>query len=140
VGQIVQPLNAGIGVDAARLTVRVTWTPASAFAPLEILGVWADGARVRDLPRLETWVLDVRCTDRLIIRDGSEDQRTGQQMLQTLRALARSGAVISYRDIDYDLAARTVNVRPLGIEERTRKGDGVHFTESVVRLTLAAAN
>jgi hypothetical protein len=139
-GQIVQPLNAGIGVDAARLSVRVTWTPASAFAALELLGVWADGARVRDLPKQETWELELRCTDRLIVRDGSVDARTGEQMLQTLRALARTGAVIGYRDIDYDLAGRTVNVRALGIEERTRKGDGVHFTESVVRLTLAAVS
>ncbi len=137
---IEQEIAAGVGIEAHRLLARATWTPTSAYAGLQINGIWAAGWRVKDAPRLESWTFAVRCSDRLLARDGSVDARTGQAMLQTLRTLAQSGGVATFRDLDYDLNARTVNVRVLGMKERAKKGDGARFTETTVRLTVGAVS
>jgi hypothetical protein len=139
-GSPVQSLNSGAGVEAARLTLRLTWTPTSNYPAWQLDGVWASGYLVADAPRLEQWTLDIRCTDRLIKRDDSVDTRTGEQMLTALRSLAQNRSVVAFQDLDFDLSARSVNVRVTGFEERDRKPDASRSVESVCRLTVAAVN
>lgn len=45
---------------------------------------------------------------------------------------------MTFQDIDADLAATTRTVRVLELKETERKGDGTHFLESNIALTLAA--
>jgi hypothetical protein len=135
---IVQQAIAGAGVEASRLLVRVTWTPTSAYAAFQINGVFADGWRIAEEPKPEEWTLTIKVSDRMIKRDGSVDARTGETMLQALRALAQSGATFTYQDIDYDLNARNVTARIVDLQEKSRKGDGTRFLESQVVVTLAA--
>jgi hypothetical protein len=100
--------------------------------------VYASGWVIGDTPKEERWILTLKCTDKLITRDGSVDARTGEQQLQALRALAQSGGTFAFQDIDYDLSARNVTCRIVDLMEKERKGDGIHFLESQVALTLSA--
>lgn len=126
------------GMQANRLLIRVTWTPTSAYAGLQLNGVFASGYRIASLPHNEQWQLTIKCTDKLIKRDGSVDARSGETMLQALRALAQAGRTFVYQDLDYDLNARSVTARILDLHEKERKGDGTHFLESQIALTIAA--
>ncbi len=82
--------------------------------------------------------MNVKVTDKLVRRDGALDARSGETMLQALRSLAQSGRAATFHDIDDDLATTTRTVRVLALKETERKGDGVHFLESHVALTLIA--
>jgi hypothetical protein len=127
-----------VGIGAPRLLVRVTWTPTSAYAPFQIDGIWVTGWAIADVPHRETWTMKLKVTDKLVRRDGSVDARSGEAMLQALRSLAQSGRTAAFHDIDDDLASTTRTVRVLELKETERKGDGVHFLESQVALTLGA--
>ncbi len=126
------------GIEAQRLLVRVTWTPTSAYAAFQIDGIWASGWAIADAPHRETWTMKLKVTDKLVKRDGSVDARSGETMLGALRSLAQSGRAVTFQDIDADLAATTRTVRVLELKETERKGDGTHFLESNIALTLAA--
>jgi hypothetical protein len=126
------------GVQANRLLIRITWTPTSAYAGLQINGVFAAGWKVAAVPRHERWTLKLRITDRMIRRDGAVDARSGETQLQALRALAQSGGTFVFQDIDYDLNARNITCRIADIEETERKGDGTHFLESTVKVLIEA--
>jgi hypothetical protein len=126
------------GLAAQRLLVRVTWTPASAYAAFQIDGIWASGWAIADAPHHETWMIKLRITDKLIRRDGSVDARSGETMLAALRSLAQTGRTAPFQDIDYDLSAVVRTVRVAEMKEIERKGDGVHFLESQVALVLTA--
>lgn len=124
---------------AERLAVRLTWTPVSMYAGFRLTGVWADGAALPVLPAGETWTVRVRCGDGVARRDGSPDTtRTGAQMRVTLATLAASGRVVTLRDLDDDLHPASRTVRVVALSETTRRGDGAHFWESDVTLTLTA--
>lgn len=126
------------GVEAHRLMARVTWTPTSAYAAFQIDGVWVEGWRIAAAPHRETWRLKLEITDKLVQRDGSVDARSGETMLAALRALAQAGRTAAFQDIDYDLAPVTRTVRVADLQETTRKGDGAHFLEAQVAVTLLA--
>ncbi len=126
------------GLEAHRLLIRVTWTPTTAYAAFQIDGIWASGWTVADVPHRETWTMKVKVTDKLVKRDGSVDARSGETMLQALRSLAQAGRTATFQDVDYDLSATVRTVRVLELKEAERKGDGTHFLESQVALTLAA--
>lgn len=126
------------GLEAQRLLVRVTWTPTSTYAAFQIDGIWATGWAIADVPHRETWTMQLKVTDKLVKRDGSVDARSGETMLQALRSLAQTGRTAAFQDIDNDLATTTRTVRVLELKETERKGDGTHFLESQVALTLAA--
>jgi len=126
------------GLGAQRLLVRVTWTPTSAYAAFQIDGVWAAGWTIADAPHRETWTMKLKVTDKLVKRDGSVDVRTGETILQALRSLAQTGRTAMFQDVDYDLSATARTVRVLDMKETERKGDGAHFLESQVALTLTA--
>lgn len=126
------------GLEAACLLVRVTWTPTSAYAAVQIDGIWASGWAIADMPHRETWTMKLKVTDKLVKRDGAVDSRSGETMLQALRSLAQSGRTATFQDVDADLAAGTRTVRVLEMKETERKGDGTHFLESQVALTLTA--
>ncbi len=126
------------GLGAQRLLIRVTWTPASAYAAFQIDGIWAAGWTIADAPHRETWTMKLKVTDKLVKRDGSVDARTGETMLQSLRSLAQTGRMATFQDVDYDLSATARTVRVLEMKEAERKGDGAHFLESQVTLTLTA--
>jgi len=126
------------GLAAQRLLIRVTWTPASAYAAFQIDGIWASGWTVADGPHRETWTMKLKVTDKLVKRDGSVDARSGEMMLQALRSLAQTGRTVTFQDIDNDLAPMTRTVRVIELKETARKGDGAHFLEAQVALTLAA--
>ena len=126
------------GLEAQRLLARVTWTPTSAYAAFQINGIWASGWTIADAPHRETWTMKLKVTDKLVKRDGSVDARSGETMLQALRSLAQTGRAVTFQDIDADLAAATRTVRVLELKETERKGDGTHFLESNVALTLVA--
>ncbi len=128
------------GIEAQRLLVRITWTPTSMYAAFQIDSVHASGWRIGDTPKEERWTFTVKCTDKLIRRDGSVDTRTGEQQLQALRALAQAGRTFVFHDIDDDLAARAITARVIDLTETERKGDGVHFLESKVKLILSAVS
>lgn len=136
-GLVIAAVPSG-GVQANRLLVRATWTPTSAYAAFQIDGVWASGWAVGDVPKKETWRFRLKITDKLIKRDGSVDARSGETMLQALRSLAQSGRTFVFNDIDQDLVARSVTCRVEDLIETERKGDGVHFLESQVDLTITA--
>jgi len=127
-----------VGLEAQRLLVRVTWTPASAYAAFQIDGIWAAGWTIADAPHRETWSMKLRITDKLIRRDGSVDTRSGETMLAALRSLAQTGRTATFQDIDYDLSATARTVRVAEMKETERKGDGAHFLESQVALALTA--
>ena len=131
------PLGAS-GVVAHRLMARVTWTPASAYAALQINGVWAEGWRIAAAPHREAWTMKLRITDKLVKRDGSVDARSGEAMLAALRALAQSGRAVAFQDMDYDLAPTARTVRIAELAETARTGDGARFLEAQVALTLVA--
>lgn len=126
------------GVVAHRLMARVTWTPASAYAAFQIDGIWAEGWQIAAAPHRETWTMKLRITDKLIKRDGSVDPRSGETMLAALRSLAQSGRAVAFRDLDDDLAPATRTVRIAELTETARKGDGTHFLETQIALTLTA--
>lgn len=126
------------GLAAQRLLIRVTWTPASAYAAFQIDGIWASGWTVADAPHRETWTMKLKITDTLVKRDGSVDARSGETMLQALRSLAQTGRTTTFQDIDNDLAPMTRTVRVIELKETARKGDGVHFLEGQVALTFIA--
>lgn len=126
------------GIEAQRLLIRVTWTPTSVYAAFQIDGIWASGWTIADAPHRETWTMKLKVTDKLVKRDGSVDARSGETMLGALRSLAQSGRAVTFQDIDADLATMTRTVRVLEMKETERKGDGAHFLESQVALTLAA--
>jgi hypothetical protein len=125
-------------MEAQRLLVRVTWTPASAYAAFQIDGIWASGWTIADAQHRETWTMKLKVTDKLITRDGSVDARTGETMLQALRSLAQTGRTATFHDLDDDLAPTARTVRVAELKEAERKGDGTHFLESQVTLTLTA--
>jgi hypothetical protein len=137
-GSVVQSLNSGAGLEAVRLLVRLTWTPTSNYPAWQLNGVWVSGYQIADAPRLEAWEMDIHISDRLIVRDASVDPRTGETMLQALRVLAQNRTVFAFRDIDYDLTSRQVTGRISAIAEKARKGDGAHFTETVLHVEIAA--
>ena len=126
------------GIEAQRLLARVTWTPTSTYAAFQIDGVWAAGWIIADAPHRETWRIVVKVSDKLVRRDGSVDARSGETMLRALRALAQTGRTAAFQDIDTDLAPATRTVRVQQLTEQERKGDGIHFLESRVTLTLVA--
>ena len=126
------------GAEANRLLVRITWTPTSAYAGLQIDAVFASGWRIADKPKDERWTAAIKVSDRLIRRDGAVDPRSGETMLQALRALAQAGRTFAFQDLDYDLSSRSVTCRVVDLTESTRKGDGTRFLETTVTLTLAA--
>ncbi len=126
------------GLEAHRLLVRVTWTPTSAYAAFQIAGIWAAGWMIADAPHRETWTMKLKMTDKLVKRDGSVDARSGETMLQILRSLAQTGRTATFQDVDYDLSATARTVRVVELKEAERKGDGTHFLESQVALTLTA--
>jgi hypothetical protein len=126
------------GIEAQRLLARVTWTPTSTYAAFQIDGVWAAGWIIADAPHRETWRMMVKVSDKLVRRDGAVDARSGETMLQALRALAQTGRTAAFQDIDADLAPATRTVRVQQLTEQERKGDGTHFLESRVALTLVA--
>ncbi|MHB8645875.1 MAG: hypothetical protein ACYDAR_08835, partial [Thermomicrobiales bacterium] len=126
------------GLEAQRLLARVTWTPTSAYAAFQLDGIWATGWTIADTPHRETWTMNVKVTDKLVKRDGSVDARSGETMLQALRSLAQSGRTATFQDIDTDLGGASRTVRVLEMKETERKGDGTHFLESHVALTLGA--
>jgi len=82
--------------------------------------------------------MKLRVTDKLIRRDGSVDARSGETMLAALRSLAQTGRTATFQDIDYDLSANRTHRPRRGDKETDRKGDGAHFLESQVTLTLTA--
>lgn len=126
------------GLEAHRLLIRVTWTPTSAYAAFQIDGIWASGWTIADAPHRETWAMKLKITDKLIKRDGSVDTRSGETMLAALRSLAQTGRTTTFQDIDYDLSVTARTVRVAEMKESERKGDGAHFLESQVALTLTA--
>lgn len=127
-----------VNVEAQRLLVRVTWTPTSAYAALMIDSVYASGWQIGDVPKREQWEFVVKVTDKLIKRDGGVDGRSGETQLMALRALAQSGGTFVFQDVDYDLSARGVTARITELREKERKGDGTHFLEAQITLTIAA--
>lgn len=127
-----------VSVEAQRLLLRVTWTPSSAYAAFQIDSVYASGWKLGDTPKNEVWTFDVNVTDKLIRRDGSVDARSGEAMLQALRALTQTGRTFVFQDVDYDLNTRNVICRLVDLKEQTRKGDGTRFLESRIALTLTA--
>jgi hypothetical protein len=126
------------GLEAQRLLVRITWTPTSVYAAFQFDGVWATGWAIADVPHREIWTMKLKMTDKLVQRDGSVDARSGETMLQALRSLAQTGRTAIFHDIDDDLATATRTVRVLELKETERKGDGTHFLESQITLTLGA--
>ncbi len=132
-------IRQAVSVTAERLTVRATWTPASTYAGWQIIGIAAHGLAVSSAPHRESWSLTLRLSDKLPRRDGAIDARSGEQMRQALRALAQSGAAVSFHDVDDDLAAATRTVRVTEYRETARRGDGIHFWESDAAVTLEAA-
>ena len=128
----------GAFLEAQRLLIRVTWTPTSAYAAFQIDGIWASGWTIADAPHRETWAMKLKVTDKLIMRDGSVDARSGETMLQALRSLAQTGRTATFHDLDDDLSPTTRTVRVAELKETERKGDGTHFLESQVALTLIA--
>ena len=116
----------------------MTWTPTSAYAAFQIDGIWASGWTIADAPHRETWTMKLKVTDKLITRDGSVDARSGETMLQALRSLAQTGRTATFHDLDDDLSPTTRTVRVAELKETERKGDGTHFLESQVALTLIA--
>ncbi|MCA1669752.1 MAG: hypothetical protein LC793_20645, partial [Thermomicrobia bacterium] len=135
--QEIVPLGT-VGLEAQRLRVRVTWTPTSVYAAFQIDGIWASGWTIADIPHRETWTMKLKVTDTLVKRDGSVDARSGETMLQALRSLAQTGRAVTFQDMDYDLSGTARTVRLLEMKETERKGDGTHFLESHVALTLIA--
>ncbi len=100
--------------------------------------MWAAGWIIADAPHRETWRIVVKVSDKLVRRDGSVDARSGETMLRALCALAQTGRTAAFQDIDTDLAPATRTVRVQQLTEQERKGDGIHFLESRVTLTLVA--
>lgn len=127
------------GVAGARLAVRLTWTPTSTYAGWRLTGIWADGTAVPAAPTAETWTVRVRCGDRAVRRDGSTDSRTGAEIRAALAALAAAGDAVTFRDRDDDLHPAPRTVRVIGLQETTRRGDGAHFWESEIALTLVSS-
>jgi hypothetical protein len=128
----------GAGVAAPRLMARVTWTPASAYAAFQLDGIWAEGWQIAGAPHREAWEMKLKISDKLVVHDGSVDARSGETMLAALRALAQAGRPVTFKDMDYDLSPVTRTVRVTGFAEAARKGDGAHFLEAQVAVTLTA--
>ncbi len=131
-------LAGAAGSAASRLAVRLTWTPTTTYAGWRLTGVWADGMAVPSARAAETWTVRVRCGDRAVRRDGSTDSRTGAQIRTALAALAAAGGETTFRDRDDDLRPASRTVRVTALQETTRRGDGSHFWESEIALTLVA--
>jgi len=134
-GTIRQALS---GVSGATLMVRVTWTPTANGVGLRIFSIYANGWEISAAPAVMRWQLRVRCSDKLLNRLGNVDARSGEAMRATLIALAKSGGPVAYQDYDYDANAVSQTVRVVEIDEASRRGDGTHFWESEVNVTLEA--
>ena len=134
-GTIRQALS---GVSGETLAVRVTWTPTANATAFRLLSVMANGWVLPATPAARRWEARVRCSDKLLRRDGTVDSRTGEAMRAALLALAGTGAPVPYQDLDYDANPVTTTVRVVTLAESARRGDGTHFWESDVALTLEA--
>ena len=126
------------GVSGETLTVRVTWTPSANGVGFRLLAVYANGWELPAAPAAKRWALRLRCSDKLLRRDGSVDSRTGEAMRAALVGLAATGAPVIYADLDYDANPVSQTVRVIEAEESARRGDGTHFWESEIAVTLEA--
>jgi len=134
-GTIRAPLT---GVSGETLTVRVTWTPSANGTGFRLLALHANGWELPAAPAVKRWTLRVRCSDLLLNRAGNVDARTGEAMRAALVGLAATGTPIAYADLDYDANPATQTVRVIEAEESARRGDGTHFWESEIAVTLEA--
>jgi len=125
------------GVSGEMLTVRVTWTPTANGVGFRLVSVYANGWELSAAPATKRWSLRLRCSDKLLRRDGSVDVRTGEAMRAALIGLA-AGAPVAYADLDYDANPITQTVRVVEVDEASRRGDGTHFWESEMAVTLEA--
>jgi len=126
------------GVSGETLSVRVTWTPTANATGFRLASVYANGWELPAAPVVKRWGLRLRCSDKLLNRLGNVDARTGEAMRAALIGLASSGAPVVYQDLDYDANVVNQTVRVVAVEEAVRRGDGTHFWESEMAVTLEA--
>lgn len=131
-------LSADLG-NAAKvsrfLQLRVRWTSVLEWCPT-LVGLMAEYELLDQPSRRRRWQLKVTARDETARRTGV-DPRTGQQIAADLWAAWAAGTTVPMRDIDYDLAAVTYQVRVVGIEEsRESTADAGQWAHSSIKLTL----
>jgi hypothetical protein len=114
----------------------VSWSSVADWAPV-LVGVWVD-FELLDLPaRRRRWSLKVHARDSTVVRDGSLETRSGRQVSADLWDAWETGAILPFRDVDYDAVPVERLVRLTGINEEIPKpADAAQWGESIVDLTL----
>lgn len=96
--------------------LRVRWLAATDWAPI-LVGLWVEYEVMESPARRRRWQFTVRAEDQVIDRDGGQLTRTGRQLIAELWSHWHAGAVLDFRDIDYDADPAVRKVRIVGIEE-----------------------
>ncbi|HEV3495354.1 MAG TPA: hypothetical protein VHA34_03270, partial [Actinomycetes bacterium] len=116
--------------------LRATWTSVLDWAPV-LTGLWAEYELLDAPARRRRWRFKVHARDGTVQRDGAVASRSGRQLAADLWAAWAAGATVPFTDLDFDLTAKTYQVRIVGIAEEVAKpADGGRWGEAVLALTL----
>ncbi|MEA2582958.1 MAG: hypothetical protein QOF33_1043 [Thermomicrobiales bacterium] len=118
------------------LMLRVSFSSVLDWAPV-LTGVWAEYELLDAPAKRRKWSFKVHAHDATVQRDGSVATRTGRQLAADLWADWSAGNTVAFKDVDYDAATTTYQVRIVGIAEEVAKpSDGGRWGESTLALTL----
>jgi hypothetical protein len=118
------------------LMLRVSYSSVLDWAPV-LTGLWAEYELLDAPAKRRKWSFKVHARDATVQRDGTVATRTGRQLAADLWADWSAGNTMAFKDVDYDAAPVTYQVRIVGIgEEVARPSDGGQWGESTLALTL----
>ncbi len=117
------------------LQLKVAVSSISAWCPV-IVGLWAEHETM-DLPtRRRRWKFTVQLSDQVVTRDSSIDETGARDLAIGLWDSWDAGAVVTFKDVDYDQTATSYSVRIAGIREVITKAADIAMASSDVELTL----
>lgn len=120
------------------LYVRYRYTGGSALERSPTLrALWAEYRPIEEVVPKRHWQFDVLVADEQTRRNGGKEPRNGKQIAADLWAQWEARGTLTFRDVDYDLAAVTRNVRIVGVDELVERADERgRWGEAVCRVRL----
>jgi hypothetical protein len=129
-------LEATVAATSRFIQLRVAWADVLDWAPA-LTGLWAEYELLDAPARRRKWRFSIHARDNAVQRDGSVAAASGRLQAFNLWDAWENGATVPFKDIDYDAAGVTYQVRLIALEETIPKpSDAAQWGDSTLALTL----